>query len=209
MYKKVKNSARFVGEVVAKYPTSAVTILTIKTVLGENKYSFPKVICFERVKPQADKIEVGDHVLVDCAIQSNKRDESIKNQSMRTIAANHIIKVDPNGERYRPTNAFRFFCRVLSTNKINDHVVLARIFFFTNRAHYMTVVFKSDDTDKIDEFCNIETNQPVILNGSVETKRFRRKDGELKYTEDCVVRSFAKVRIRKDTKSEKESDSEK
>lgn len=193
MKNNVKNSARFVGEVINKHSTDKVTILTIKTIKevdGKERINFPKAICFERVKPQADALEVGDYALVDCTIQSNERDRSIANQSMRTIAANHISKVDPNDDRYHSVNAFKFFCRVLSTRKASANVAIARIFFFTNRAHYMTVVFKHSDPETVNAFCALAPNQYVILNGAIETGRYVRKDESVKYTEDCVVRSF-------------------
>ncbi len=206
MYNNVKNSARLVGEVVSKYSTDKVTILTIKTEKKDGdkvRISFPKAICFEKVKPQTDKIEIGDYVLADCTIQANQKDESIKNQSMRTVAVNHITKVNPSDERYRSINSFRFFCRVLKTTKLSDHVAIARIFFFTNRAHYMTVVFKNSDPERVESFCNIQPNEFVILNGAIETRKFTNKDGTTGYAEDCVARVFKKTQRKTKAASEK------
>lgn len=196
MQRKVKNSARLVGEVISKYATDKVVILTIKTEKkdGERtRISFPKAICFEKVKSQTNNIQAGDFVLVDCTVQANVRDESIPNQSMKTIAVNHITKVDPNDERYNSVNSLRFYCRVLRTNRINDHVAVAKIFFFTTRAHYMTVVFKNDSVEAVDDFCSLQPNEYVILNGSIDTKKYIAKDGSTKYSEDCVIRNFRRT----------------
>lgn len=193
----IKNSARLVGEVVSSHSTDKVTILTIKTEKKDEektKFSFPKAICFEKVKPQADKIEIGDHVLVDCTIQSNKRDENIKNQAMRTITVNHISKVDPSDERYHSVNAFKFFCKIININRVNEHVATARITFYTTRAHYLTVVYKNADIAKVDEFCNLPLYEYYVLFGSIETKKFPRKDGSVKFTEDCVISSYSRVK---------------
>lgn len=202
MYYKVKNSARLVGEVVSTYPAEKVTIMTIKTERKDGDrttYSFPKAVCFDKTKAQADKIQVGDHVLVNCTIQSNKRDEKIKNQSLRTIAVNHISRVDPADERYHSVNSFRFYCRILRINRINKHFASARITFYTNRVHYITVVFKDDDEKKVDEFCSLPLNSPCVLLGSIDTKKYIRKDGTIKYTEDCTVRNFYEVKPKKNT----------
>lgn len=196
MYYKVKNSARLVGEVVSVYPTEKVTILTIKTERkdGDKTYfSYPKVICFDKVKPQADKICVGDHVLVNCTIQSNKRDENIKNQSLRTIAVNHISKVDPTDERYRSVNSFRFVCRILKADRIRENLVVARITYYTNRVHYVTVVYKDDNADNIEKFLSLPINAPCVLQGSIDTKKYVRKDGAVRYTEDYTVHNFFAV----------------
>lgn len=199
MNKRIKNSARLVGEVVAKYPTDKVTIVTIKTTKETEKgkrVSFPKAVCFEKTKDQTKDINIGDFVIADCTIQANIRDEKIENQAMRTVAVNRIFKVDPNSENYHSVNAFRFFCRVIRINRVAENVAIARIFFFTNRAHYMTVVFKNDDVAVVDAFCNIAPEDRVILNGSIDTSKFKRKDGSIKYTEECVARSFLKLQKR-------------
>lgn len=209
MKNNVKNSARLVGEVVNKHSTDKVTILTIKTIKeinGKERICFPKAICFERVKPQADNLEIGDYALLDCTIQANERDESIKNQSMRTIAVNHITKVDAADERYHSVNAFRFYCRVRNIKRINDNVAVARIFFFTTRAHYMNIVFKHNNPDIVNAFCSLSPYQNVIINGSIETGKYTRKDGSNKYTEDCVARSFRVVERRsRNTETEAEN----
>lgn len=195
--KKIKNSARIVGEIVNLYPTDKVTYLTIKTIKKENertRISFPRVICFEKTKPFADKLKVGDFVFVECTIQSSKRDETIQNQSMRATAVNRIFKVDQNNERYHSVNVFRFFCRPIRFNRINEHVATARITFFTNRVHYITVVYRNADIAKVDAFCNMPINNPCILSGSIITNKFVRSNGTVKYTEDLVVSSFGVVK---------------
>lgn len=201
--KRIKNSARIVGEIVNIYPTDKVTYLTIKTEKKENertRISFPKVICFEKTKPFADELKVGDCVFIECTIQSSKRDETIKNQSMRATAVNRIFKVDPNDERYHSVNVFRFFCRPIKFNRINEHVATARISFFTNRIHYMTVVYRNADSTKVDAFCNMPLNNPCILSGSITTSRHKKSDGTIRYREDLSVSSFGVVKT-KDAKN--------
>lgn len=197
--KRIKNSARIVGEIVNLYPTDKVTYLTIKTEKKESertRISFPKVICFEKTKPFADELKVGDYIFAECTIQSSKRDETIENQSMRATAVNRIFKVDPNDERYHSVNVFRFFCRPIKFNRINEHVATARISFFTNRIHYMTVVYRNADSTKVDAFCNMPLNNPCILSGSITTSRYRKTDGTIKYREDLSVSSFGVVKTK-------------
>lgn len=187
----VKNSARLVGEVVNKFSTDKVTILTVNTGRGAYAHdNFPKAVCFEKVKPIADQIQIGDKVLLNCTIQANKRNEAIQNQAMRTIAVNHVRKIRDDDERYHPVNQFSFRCRIVSTRRISRYLATARIFFYTTKPNYMIVAYRGETQEDVDAFCEISSNDYVQLSGSIETNRLRNQDGSWRYTEDCVVNSY-------------------
>lgn len=183
--KRVNNRVRFAGQIVYMSISDTYGTLVIDTgpENGTTHNNRPRMVAFEKVIPILNYYKTGDYVLIDATVQSNK------NNPARTIAVNHISRLDPEAPNYNPVNRFDFNGRIFFTEKINDNLAKAGIAVRTGRANYITVYYQSDDKNSIDEFIKTK-NELVHIDGIIQTGKKFDDSGKVIHKDRLMVKNF-------------------
>jgi len=191
--RRVNNSVKLAGRISYLKIFDKSAIMTIDTGPNKNGFhnNFPNTVCFEKVLPIVAKYQVGDYVKVDATMQGNKPND--KNPT-RTIAVNHIGRVNPNAENYHTTNRFDFYGRLVKIEKIDDKHAKAKMCIYTGKQNYITVHFESENEDDLKSFCNIDSKSFIYTSGEIETKTSRNENGKREYHDKLSIRYFKIIR---------------
>lgn len=189
--RRINNRVRLAGKITNIYFGDKTTTMIIDTGLSKDgkHNNFPRVVAFEKILGVTSHYKAGDYVLIDATMQANKNTEK-KDYPPRTIAVNHIGRLNPESPKYHNVNSFDFYGRLISTKKISANEAIAKIRIYTNQANYITVHFKNDNESLVDKFVEIEANAYVHLVGQIETSRFIDEDGKYHYPDKLVVYRF-------------------
>ena len=184
---RVNNKARFAGKVIHIRKENNFTSMIINTGPEEGSlhHNTPRVVAFEKVLPFLSNIEVGDYVLVDATIQSNRGNPA----TPRTFAVNHVSKLNPDTENYKSVNRFNLNGKLLNPEKIGKNIIKARVLVRGNQTNFLTVHLYSQNTDEIERLMSAE-GKLVFLTGTVETDKDFDKDGTIRRYERLSIKRF-------------------
>lgn len=186
--RRVRNQVILAGRIAYIWHGDNRATIVVDTGVGDNKHrNKPCAIAFEKVLDVARHYNVGDHVILEATMQDNKK--ATEGLPRRTIAVNHIAKLDPNDPRYHTQNYFELDGWIIAAEK-RKHSIKARIKVNANGHHnFLTVYLKADDTDKYNDFCNISRDERIRLWGYIETGK-ELENGKARYFDRLVVTDY-------------------
>lgn len=190
MNKRIRNKVRIAGQIAYIHFNDKSAVLAVNTgpTAKGNRVSIPRVVVFDKVLDKAHNFKVGDYVLIDATMQSNRIGDNLP---PRTVAVNHMVKLNPEDPRYHTANRFDFYGVVVKAEKVNNRKAKATIRIYTGRQiNYITVYYESDDKEKVDAFCNLKTTDYVFMNGYIMTSKTTNKDNKATFLDKLVVNDF-------------------
>lgn len=178
--KFIKNAVKIVGEIIGIYPTNNTTIVRINTGSKDTKFNNKvTVVCFKPTKDIADKLAIGDKVLVKGNLQSSNLDRSNKHYVPYAISASHINKISEEVEDYKTQNFFVAYGSLSHAKKINKNFAAATLLIYTTKANFIRVYFEGKEED-VDEFVAHESKEYLKVVGYFKTDLVRDKSSEEK-----------------------------
>lgn len=191
--RRVNNQVRLAGQIAYIRFYDKIATIVVNTGLSDDGVhsNYPKAIVFDKILNVAHKFQVGDYVLIDATMQGNKANTNLP---PRTIAVNHIVKLDPESPKYHTANSFNFWGRIVNSKKTDDGKVKATIAIYTGQPNYITVYFESDNKDKIDEFCSLTKDNYVHLSGQIRTNRVLTDEDNIEFFDKLIIKDFRIVR---------------
>lgn len=186
------------GRIVHKFSAPKVTILTLATRNANSVSNYPKVVCFEELKNEADKFEKGDYVEVKGNIQSSKRNPEIKNQVLISIFAESVKEAKSVMEKtfavegnYIPqVNEFRLSGTVVSVDNPAGNILNVTVRTDkNNRPSFVKLTrFLKGGSDPV---IDVRPGDFVYILGHVQTHRSDARD-ETKYFQNYVISELKK-----------------
>ena len=191
--RRVNNQVRLAGRIAYMHFSEKMAVMVIDTGLSSDgaHTNYPRAIVFEKVLNVASRFKVGDYVLVDATMQSNKTGSNLPS---RTIAVNHIGRLNPEDPRFHTVNRFDFYGKILNAEKIDDTKVKATMRIYTGQANYLTVYFESTNKEEIEEFVNLNSDNYVYLSGQIRTNKAVTEQNEVQFYDKLVATKFRKFK---------------
>lgn len=192
---EVTNGVRFAGKIVGKQDTGKTVIISLDTgaVKGSEENNFPQVVVFQKIKAFTENLNIGDFVLIDATVQSNPRNEDKPYFNPRTMAVNHITKI--NRERY--INRFNFFGRALKVEKLSDTSAIAKIKLRAGKDNFIKIYFEGTESD-VNDFVNLRARDFVYFNGHIAaTYPFNTFTENRFYADKCICTGFKVLSVQK------------
>ena len=190
MARRVNNQVRLAGQIAYIHFGEKAATVVINTGLSNDGVhsNYPRAVVFDKVLDVAHGFNVGDYVLVDATMQDNR---AMPNLPPRTIAVNHMVKLNPDSPRYHTVNRFDFYGRILKTDRTGDNKAKAVVGIYTGRQmNYITVHFESDNAEELDRFCSLNKSQFVHLNGQIKTNRVLTTEDKILFVDKLVVNRY-------------------
>ena len=195
----VRNSVSVIGSVAEIFKSEKATVVVVNT--GRWGYShranYPKIVCFGRCKEEADKLNRGDYAQFRCTMQTNERDENIRNQDRQSVIGNRITVIssaeDRSAIRPHPECDFNFVGRIVGIYPFEDRLAInltLQIFTHTRRVEYLRLTYYAKNKEDFDAFLALENENRIHLTGQVLTSRKQREDGSFKYYENCIINDY-------------------
>lgn len=187
--RRVNNQVRLAGQIAyIRFFDKTATIVVNTGISDDGKHqNYPRAIVFDKVLDVAHNFNVGDYVLIDATMQGNRANTNLP---PRTIAVNHMVKLNPEDPRYHTANRFDFYGRLVEVNKTEDGKAKATVAIYTGHLNYITVYFESDNPERLDTFCNITRKDYVHLSGQIRTNRVLTQDNNIEFFDKLIVKNF-------------------
>lgn len=195
--RKIRNQVIIAGRIAYIWHGDNISTIVVDTGVGKNGHrNKPCTIAFEKVLDVARHYKVGDHVILEATMQENKK--ATESLPRRTIAVNHIARLDPDHPRYHTQNYFELDGWVVAAEK-HRRSIRARIKVNANGLqNFLTIHLKIKDVDKFNEFCNISRDERIRLWGYIKTGK-EVKNGKARYFDKLIVTDYFRPNVKRTT----------
>ena len=190
--RRVNNKVRLAGQIVYIRFFDKTATVVVNTGLSEDGIhsNYPRAVVFYIFLSVAHGFKVGDYVLIDATMQDNRANANLP---PRTIAVNHMVRLNPESSEYHTANRFDFWCHVINIQKVSDNKAKATAVIYTGQLNYITIYYEAEP-EKIDEFCEINNKNYVHLTGQIRTNRVLTSEGKIEFFDKLLVSDFRVVK---------------
>lgn len=197
--KETINEVVLQGRISYKFSTPKATVLTLTVDGATGVYNYPRVVCFGKVKEEADKFEKGNFVKVTGNIQSSKRNPKVKNQSLESVFAESVEEAktvmkeafDVDGHFVSQKNEFKVGGEVTGTENLTGNIYNLVVKTSKNgRISFvkLTKFVKSPE----DPIFGVNPGDDVYVLGHIQTRK-KTENGISQYFQNYVISEIKKA----------------